>query len=177
MMIFYLIQNLPNAFQINDYSKLKDVLQNKKFSNMKILITGDGRVAKGTLELLKFTNIKQVTKSDFVKNNINEPIFCNLLTSDYVTENSKNNFDLQHFIKNPKKYNSVAGKYLEKTNMLISAHYWDPLSPKIFELKNLHKFKNLKVIGDITCDINGSIPTTLKSTSIENPYFYFDKRN
>ena len=42
---------------------------------------------------------------------------------------------------------------------------------------NLHKFFQLKVIGDITCDINGSIPTTLKSTSIENPYFYFDKKN
>ena len=62
-----------------------------------------------------------------------------------------------------------------KTNILISSHYWDPLSPKIFELKNLHNFKNLKVIGDITCDINGSIPTTLKSTSIENPYFFFEK--
>ena len=59
--------------------------------------------------------------------------------------------------------------------MLISAHYWDPLSPKIFDLKNLHKFKKLKVIGDITCDINGSIPTTLKSTSIKEPYFYLDK--
>ena len=59
--------------------------------------------------------------------------------------------------------------------MLISAHYWDPLSPKIFDLKNLYKFTKLRVIGDITCDINGSIPTTLKSTSIEDPYFYFNK--
>jgi alanine dehydrogenase len=64
---------------------------------------------------------------------------------------------------------------MEKTDLLISAHYWDPLSPKIFKLENLHKFNTLKVIGDITCDINGSIPTTLKSTSIKDPYFYFDK--
>ena len=76
-----------------------------------------------------------------------------------------------YFINNPTKYFSITEKYLEKTNLLISAHYWDPLSPKIFELQNLHKFNELKAIGDITCDINGSIPTTLKSTSIENPYF------
>ena len=59
--------------------------------------------------------------------------------------------------------------------MLISAHYWDPFSPKIFELKNLHKFNELKVIGDITCDINGSIPTTLRSSTIIDPYYYIDR--
>ena len=56
--------------------------------------------------------------------------------------------------------------------MLISAHYWDPKSPVLFEKENFQNLKNLKVIGDITCDINGSIPTTFKSTTIKNPYFY-----
>ena len=166
---------LPRAFEINNYKSLKEIIKKKKFSKTRILITGDGRVAKGALELLKFTNINQVSKENFLNNKFDEPIFCNLKTADYVKSNLIENFELQHFIKNPSKYNSVAEKYLENTNLLISAHYWDPLSPKIFDLKNLHKFNKLKVIGDITCDINGSIPTTLKSTSIKNPYFYFDK--
>ena len=166
---------LPRAFKLNNYSILKDTLQNKKFSKMKILITGDGRVARGVLELLKFTNINQVSKNDFMKNIFDNSVFCNLETSDYVKNNSNTNFDLQHFINEPSKYKSITEKYLTKTNLLISAHYWNPLSPKIFDLKNLHKFNNLKVIGDITCDINGSIPTTLKSTSIKDPYFYFDR--
>jgi len=166
---------LPRAFKINDYSILKDIIKDKKFSKMKILITGDGRVARGALELLEFTNIDQISKDDFLKNTFDQPVFCNLETSDYVKNDSNINFDLQHFIKNPTKYICVAGKYLEKTNLLISAHYWDPLSPKIFDLNNLNNFNKLKVIADITCDINGSIPTTLKSTSINDPYFYLDK--
>ena len=166
---------LPRAFHLNNYSLLKNMLQSKKFSKMKILITGDGRVAKGVLELLEFTNINQVSKDNFINNKIDLPVFCNLKTSDYVSNNSGDKFDLQHFVDNPKEYISVAEKYLEKANLLISAHYWDPHSPKIFDLKNLHKFNELKVIGDITCDIKGSIPTTLKSTSIKDPYFYFDK--
>ena len=166
---------LPRAFEINSYSGLKAILQDTKFSKIKILITGDGRVARGVLELLKFTNINQVSKNDFIKNTFNKPVFCNLETQDYVDYNSNIKFDLNHFTNNPSKYTCVAEKYLEKTDLLISAHYWDPFSPKIFELKNLYKFNSLKVIGDITCDVNGSIPTTLKSTSIENPYFYFDK--
>ena len=168
---------LPRAFEVNNYFQIQDIVTNKKFSEMKILITGDGRVARGALELLKFTNIKQVSKSDFIENTYYYPVFCNLETSDYVQENSNKSFNLKHFIKNPTQYNSIADKYLEKTNLLISAHYWDPLSPKIFNLNNLHKFRKLKVIGDITCDINGSIPSTLKSTSIKDPYFYYDKSN
>jgi len=170
-------KKLLRAFEINNYNLLKNKLRDKKFSKMKILITGDGRVAKGAIELLKYTNINQVSKDKFLKKIFNQPIFCNLETSDYVNDNSNNSFDLKHFIKNPTKYTCVIEKYLKETNLLISAHYWDPLSPKIFDLKNLYKFNKLKVIGDITCDINGSIPTTLKSTSIKDPYFYFDKIN
>ena len=168
---------LQRAFKLNDYSLLIDELSNHKFSKIKILITGDGRVAKGVLELLKFTNINKVSKKDYINREFDHPVYCNLETSDYISPISHSSFDLQHFIKNPKSYISVCEKFLEKTNLFISAHYWDPYSPKIFDLKNLYRFKKLKVIGDITCDINGSVPTTLKSTSIKNPYFYFDKKN
>ena len=59
--------------------------------------------------------------------------------------------------------------------MLISAHYWDPNSPRLFEKEDIAKYNNLQVIGDITCDINGSIPTTLRSSTITDPYYYFDR--
>ena len=58
--------------------------------------------------------------------------------------------------------------------MLITSHYWDPKSPRLFKKNDIAKYTKLKVIGDITCDINGSIPTTLKSTTIKNPYFYLN---
>jgi alanine dehydrogenase len=58
--------------------------------------------------------------------------------------------------------------------MLITGHYWDPKFPKLFSLNQINEFKNLKIIGDITCDINGSIPTTIRSTSITKPYYSFD---
>ena len=93
---------LPRAFKLNSYVLLKDELKNRIFSKMKILITGDGRVAKGALELLKFSNINQVSKNDFINKKFNKPVFCNLKTSDYVKNNSSTIFDLQHFIKNPK---------------------------------------------------------------------------
>tara|TARA_B100001287_G_C22444755_1_gene417639 strand:- start:28 stop:684 length:657 start_codon:yes stop_codon:yes gene_type:complete len=142
---------------------------------MKILVTGDGRVAKGVIELLKQTNIKEVSKENFKNNSFEAPIFCNLETKDYVKSNSMNNFDLNHFIQNPREYKSVALQYLKLADVFISAHYWDPASPKIFERDDLIELNNLKVIGDITCDIDGSVPTTIRSSTIENPNFNIDR--
>jgi alanine dehydrogenase len=100
-----------------------------------------------------------------------------LETKDYVTNNSSSDFSLEHFINNPQDYSSSALQYLKETNILISAHYWDPSSPKIFESEDLKDLENLKIVGDITCDINGSIPTTIRSTTIEKPNYWIERNN
>ena len=168
-------QSLASAYKINDYERLVLNLKNLYFPKTKILVTGDGRVAKGVIELLNQTNIKAVSKKDFLEKKFDQPIFCNLETKDYVTNNSSTNFNLEHFIDNPQDYSSSALQYLKETDILISAHYWDPSSPKIFENEDLKVLQNLKIVGDITCDINGSVPTTIRSTTIEEPNYWIER--
>ena len=168
-------QSLASAYKINDYERLVLNLKNLYFPKTKILVTGDGRVAKGAIELLNLTNIKAVSKKDFLEKKFDQPIFCNLETKDYVTNNSSTNFNLEHFIDNPQDYSSSALQYLKETDILISAHYWDPSSPKIFENEDLKVLQNLKIVGDITCDINGSVPTTIRSTTIEEPNYWIER--
>ena len=170
-------QSLASAYKINDYERLVLNLKNLYFPKTKILVTGDGRVAKGVIELLNLTNIKAVSKKDFLEKKFDQPIFCNLETKDYVTNNSSTNFNLEHFIDNPQDYSSSALQYLKETDILISAHYWDPSSPKIFENEDLKDLQNLKIVGDITCDINGSVPTTIRSTTIEEPNYWIERYN
>ena len=168
-------QSLASAYKINDYERLVLNLKNLYFPKTKILVTGDGRVAKGVIELLNLTNIKAVSKKDFLEKKFDQPIFCNLETKDYVTNNSSTSFNLEHFIDNPQDYSSSALQYLKETDILISAHYWDPSSPKIFENEDLKVLQNLKIVGDITCDINGSVPTTIRSTTIEEPNYWIER--
>ena len=168
-------QSLASAYKINDYERLVLNLKNLYFPKTKILVTGDGRVAKGVIELLNQTNIKAVSKKDFLEKKFDQPIFCNLETKDYVTNNSSTNFNLEHFINNPQDYSSSALQYLKEADILISAHYWDPSSPKIFENEDLKDLQNLKIVGDITCDINGSVPTTIRSTTIEEPNYWIER--
>ena len=51
-------------------------LRNKKikFQNEKIILTGNGRVANGALEVLKEANIKEVSKEDFISETYNKAV-------------------------------------------------------------------------------------------------------
>ena len=168
-------KGIERAYKINNYEKLCQNIKKISFPKIKLLVTGDGRVARGVIELLKKTNIRQINKEEFLKSEINEPVFCNLQTKDYLTNSLKKSFDLSHFINFPSDYSSSALPYLKKSDVFISAHYWDPNSPKIFEKNQLNQLSKLKIIGDITCDVDDSVPTTIKSTTIEDPFFYINR--
>ena len=166
---------MPRAYELNIYEKLKDNISKRDFGNARIIITGDGRVARGSLEFLEFSNIQKVSPDEYIENNNTSAVFCNLPTSSYVSHKDGNVFDLQHFINSPEKYISLLEKYIPSTSMLISAHYWDPKSPRLLKKKDIEKYHNLKVIGDITCDVNGSIPTTSRPSTIVDPYYYVNR--
>ena len=154
-------KSLPRAFEINNYKEIKKLISKQNFNKIKILVTGSGRASKGSIELLKETNIKQVSNNDYLNKKYNEAIFTNISPTEHIER--KDGKDVSR-VKN----------YLFETDMFIACHYWEPKFPKMFYPNQINEFKNLKVIGDITCDINGSIPTTIRSTSISKPYYSID---
>lgn len=167
-------QLLPRAFEINSYKKIQELISKQNFNKLKILQTGKGNVAKGSMEILQHANIKQISLDDYLNKKYDEAVFCNISFTEHVERNDGKDSSYQDFMLNPHKYKSKAINYLHSTDMLISGHYWDPKFPKLFSLNQINEFKNLKIIGDITCDVNGSIPTTIRSTSITKPYYSFD---
>ena len=167
-------QLLPRAFEINSYKKIQELISKQNFNKLKILQTGKGNVAKGSMEILQHANIKQISLDDYLNKKYDEAVFCNISFTEHVERNDGKDSSYQDFMLNPHKYKSKAINYLHSTDMLISGHYWDPKFPKLFSLNQINEFKNLKIIGDITCDVNGSIPTTIRSTSIAKPYYSFD---
>ena len=154
-------KSLPRAFEINNYKEIKKLISKQNFNKIKILLTGSGRASKGSIELLKQANIKQVSINDYLNNKYDKAVFCNISAK-------------EHIEKIDGKEISKVKNYLFKTDMFIACHYWEPKFPKFFYSNQINEFKNLKIIGDITCDINGSIPTTIRSTSIAKPYYSID---
>jgi alanine dehydrogenase len=167
-------KSLPRAFEINNYGKIKELLGKQNFNKLRILQTGRGNVAKGSMEVLKYANIKQVSINDYLNKKYNEAVFCNVSTREYVERNDGKDYSVHDFTSNPHEYKSKVKNYLFETDMLITGHYWEPKFPKLFYPNQINEFKNLRIIGDVTCDINGAVPTTIRSTTIAKPYYSID---
>jgi saccharopine dehydrogenase (NAD+, L-lysine forming) len=169
------LYDLTPAYQCKDLAEMQTEYQKIKLPPIKILVTGRGRVAKGAEEVLKGTGIQCVSAEAYLKNEYSGPVYTLLASSDYYARLDGQPWDSKFFYKNPEKVVSVFSKYLPATDLLIAAAFWHPKSPVLFKEDDMRKpeFK-IRVIADITCDIDGSIPSTKKATEIVDPVYDFN---
>ncbi len=143
---------------------------------LKILITGDGRVGNGAMETINQTNAVKVSPEDFLALQFDVPVVCQLSPGDYVQHKEGKEFDLHHFFNNPTEYKSIFKKYTEVTDIYVAAHFWDPDSPKFItdEIIKADDF-NISVIADVSCDIDGPIVSTIRATTIADPFYGYNR--
>ncbi|MGM0622158.1 MAG: NAD(P)-dependent oxidoreductase [Bacteroidota bacterium] len=143
---------------------------------VKIALTGDGRVAQGSLEVLNHLKIKQLSPEDYLQtDNPEEPVFTQLSAGDYVRRKDGIAFDLTHFFGHPEMYENAFLPYTKSTDVLIAAAYWDPKSPVLFTAEDMRRDDfQIRVISDITCDIEGSIPSTKRAATIIDPFYDYN---
>jgi alanine dehydrogenase len=84
-------------------------------------------------------------------------------------------FDLQHFFDHPAEYESTFYPFTKVTDLFIACHFWDPDSPVFMTPDDMKEpdFK-MQVIADVSCDIDGPIPSTLKASTIADPFYGYD---
>lgn len=142
---------------------------------LKILVTGNGRVANGALETLEVCNIGQVRPDDFLNREFDVPVVCQIGPEYYTRPKNRLQFSFSHFTKHPYDYESIFLPYTKVTDILITGHYWDPRSPVFFSKDDMKKSEfRISVIADISCDINGPVPSTIRSTTISDPFYGYN---
>jgi saccharopine dehydrogenase (NAD+, L-lysine forming) len=171
----YNMYNLKPANLCYDRVELHRELEKVKLSNIKIIITGNGRVANGAIELLGVIGIRRVTPYDFTHNTYREPVYTQLHSADYNEALDGTEWNTARFYKDPTHYKSTFLKYTKHCDLLMHCSFWEPRAPRLFTKEDMtsRDFK-ISVIADITCDIDGSIPSTHKSTTIANPFFGYN---
>jgi saccharopine dehydrogenase (NAD+, L-lysine-forming) len=158
-----------------DRAEMEDELKRVKLPNIKIALTGGGRVANGAIETLSALRIRKVTAEEFLMASFREPVYCQLNPRDYVELPDDHNFDLNDFFQHPERFVSKFVPYTKVTDLFISAHFWDPRSPKMFTKEDMKASDfHISVISDITCDIDGSVPTTMRSSTIAQPFYGYN---
>ena len=170
------IFRLKPAYKCNGLAEMFAQLDKIEMPAVKIAVTGDGRVAQGSLEILNQLKIRQLTPAEYLKvQNPGEAVFTQLSPGDYVRRKDGAAFDLNHFFQHPEMYKNAFLPFAKTTDVLIAAAYWDPKSPVLFSAEDMRSNDfRIRVISDITCDIDGSIPSTKRASTIEAPYYDYN---
>lgn len=166
---------LPSILDFNDLEGLLNKISGTGIPPVRIVLTGDGRVAGGAEEILKAFGVKKVSCEDYIKHDYaREPVYVQLAPDKYNCRKDKKGFDLEHFFSYPGEYESNFMPYLDRTDLLVVAAYWDPAAPVLFTVKQMQESNfAIKVIADISCDLNGPVPSTIRTTSFAEPYYDF----
>jgi alanine dehydrogenase len=168
--------DLKRAMDCFDKEELQQELGKVQLPPIKIVVTGTGRVGKGVVEILQLVGIRQVGAKELLQHYFDEPVFSVLSTEEYYRRKTDGGYERQEFYSFPDKYESHFLKFAEVCDILMAASYWDPRAPKLFKMEDIRSEEFcISVVADITCDINGSIPTTLKPSSILDPIYDIDR--
>ena len=163
---------LKPAWQCSNYEELRNEYLSVKIPPIKIALCGDGRVAHGSLELLNLIGIKEVTPHQFLYEKFNKPVYVHLEPEDFYAQKDGDVWDKSEFYHNPENFVSAFKNFSRVCDLMINAVYWNERIPRFFSKEDMKSRDfNIKVIADISCDINGAIPATLKDTSIEDPVY------
>lgn len=159
----------------------------KKISPFIIGITGHGNVSSGVQEILDLLHPieihprdleKFISSRDYSHKKIYRVIFDR---EEKLRSKNGHNFYFEEYLKFPRKFESNLDIYLSYLNILIHASYWDNSFPRLVTKKMIDRMYNnkfrLEFIGDLSCDINGSIEMTYRATTPENPTFTYLPRN
>jgi saccharopine dehydrogenase (NAD+, L-lysine forming) len=168
----FLLRRAHECFDVND---LKLELRKVKLPPIKIILTGGGRVGKGSMETLDSAGIRKVNPHDFLTKQFDEPVYVQLGSADYHTRKEGGHFIREEFHKTPERYESHFLLFCKVADVLLAGAFWNPKAPVLFTKEDMQTqaFK-IKVIADITCDINGSVPSTLRATTIDDPLYDYD---
>jgi alanine dehydrogenase len=144
-------------------------------NNFKLVLTGWGRVGLGAREVLKLMPLREVSPEDFLSMVFSEPVFTQLEVGDYNALPDGSPFVKEDFYKDASAYISTFPRYLSASDMYIACHYYSNDAPFLasradFKIPNLR----LKVVGDVSADIDGPVGCTLRASKISDPIYGYD---
>ena len=166
---------LPKAENSADLQALIDQLNTIELTAIKILLTGSGKVAKGAKEILDAMHIKSVGISDYLTTNFEVPVYCKIDVLEYNKRKDGLVLTNRDFYNNPSDYESDFMRFAAVTDYFIAGHFFGDGSPFLFTKEDAKKdhFK-IRLVADISCDIDGPVASTLRASTIADPVYGYD---
>lgn len=149
--------------------------------------TGYGNVSGGAQEILDILPTRSIAPDEVAAVARDRSVSANVVykvvlrESDVVEPIAPGRpFDLaDYFRSGASAYRSVFGRYADHLSVLVNCIYWDSRYPRVLTIEDCRRMwsagrPRLLVVGDISCDVGGSVECTVKATDPGNPVYVYD---
>lgn len=166
---------LPKAENLPDQKALIDQLNSIQLPNIKILLTGSGKVAKGSKEMLDAMNIRSVLVDEYLNQTFDEPVYCLIDVLDYNKRKDGQVINRRDFYNHPENYESDFMRFAQVTDYFIAGHFFGDGSPYLYTREDARSSEfNIKLVADVSCDIDGPVASTIRPSTIADPIYGYD---
>ncbi|TXE15584.1 alanine dehydrogenase [Psychroserpens burtonensis] len=167
--------NLPKVEMLADLNEVKAELDKITLPNIKILLTGTGKVALGAKEILDHLKIKQVSDALYLTSQFTESVYVMADVMEYAKRKDGKVGSKQEFYKDPTYFESNFMPYARETDYFIAGHFYGNNAPYLFTRQDAKQpdFK-INLVADVSCDIDGPVASTIKPSTIADPFYGYD---
>jgi saccharopine dehydrogenase (NAD+, L-lysine-forming) len=170
------LYKLDRVYQERSFQELIHTYFGLKLPEIKVAVTGSGRVAHGVLEVMNLLGIIEVEPDEFLDRRFTYPVFTQLKGASLYQHSVKNTYHRDDFHLHPEAYQCKFLPFAREADILMNGIYWNKNMPRLFEWTDLpDKDFRIRTIADITDDKDGSIPCNLGDTTIEDPVYGVDR--
>jgi saccharopine dehydrogenase (NAD+, L-lysine-forming) len=168
---------LPSAHQLGSYDEVISAYGRMKLPNIKITITGSGKVAAGIIDVMTRLDIEPVEPTDFLTHQYQYPVYTHLKGNALYARKDNDLFHRDDFHANPGAYKCLFTNFVNQADILMNGVYWEDDIARLFDTKDIQRNDwRIGVIADITCDINGSVPINVGSSEITCPVYGINRK-
>ena len=166
---------LPKAMELSDQSELIAELKKITLPAIKIVLTGKGRVGNGAKEILDGMGLKEVAPEAYLGEGFQEAVYCQIDVLEYNKRKDGRVIDMYDFFKHPEAYESDFFRFAKVSDVYIAGHFYASGAPFLFTREDAKsKDFKIRVVGDISCDIDGPVASTIRASTIAEPIYGYD---
>lgn len=166
---------LPKVEHLRDLDEVKQELDKITLPNIKITLSGTGKVARGAQEILDHLQIREVTDEAYLSQDFDEPVYCLIDVMEYNKRKDGAKGDKFEFYKDPSPYESDFMKYAKVTDYFIAGHFYGDGAPFLFTREDAkHPDFRINLVADVSCDIDGPVASTIRPSTIADPFYGYD---
>jgi len=169
--------NLPKVETLADLNDVKAELNKITIPNIKILLSGTGKVAHGAKEILDHLGIKEISDALYLTSQFTEPVYCMVDVMEYSRRIDGKVGDKWAFYKDPIGYESNFMSYAKETDFFIAGHFYGNNAPYLFTREDAKQSDfRINLVADISCDVDGPVASTIRPSTIANPFYGYDPK-